>query len=248
MAALTLEAVERLFHQVVRGALPVEEGAAQLGADPRRLRIYRNFVRTHVRKALEANFRALPALLATATWDALVDAYEQRHPPTHWGLNLAARDFPAFLEAELAAGREGLTELHVCVAQLEWETYTVNVDPAPLPDPRALAAPVVNPTLSILSFPYDVVPVVLAARAGRLHADSPLPDRADPPLLALLFRRPQNLNCGFYKGTDDLLFALKVTHDGLSPEQAAEAAGQPLAAVRGALDQAAAAGLIIRPA
>ena len=83
--------------------------------------------------------------------------------------------------------------------------------------------------------PYPVVPFMVASHRGEGPA---APEPAES--INLLFQRPGTGVAAYHHGADDLLFALKVTHDGLTPMEAAEAAGQPLElveAVRGALEE-----------
>jgi len=51
-----------------------------------------------------------------------------------------------------------------------------------------------------------------------------------------------------FPATEELLFALKMVHEGASPEQAAASAGLPVEIARGTLEQAAEIGLVLLPA
>lgn len=241
---MKLADVHRTFHEVVRSERSVEAGADALQVDPRRLGIYRNFVRQHVRTALEHHYPTVQALLGESAWERLYEAYVEACPPTSWELNAAAAAFPEFIEERLDSDGP-LSLFHAALARFEWEQYAVNTAPIDLPDPATLSEPVLNPTLSLLQLPFAVVPFVVAFDAGR---DPALPDADDAAPLALLFRRPATGNCAYYNGSDTLMFALKVTHDGLSAEAAAAASGQGIDQVRAALDEAADIGLVIRPA
>ncbi|MCA9560857.1 MAG: putative DNA-binding domain-containing protein [Myxococcales bacterium] len=243
---MTLEQLQRLMHDVVKQGVEVDAGAAALGVDPARLRIYRNFTRTHVRTALELNLPMTRHLLSEAPlgetlWESLYEDYLRACPPRSWELNAAAEAFPAFLEAQLDAGRDGVTHFAVCLAAFEWAQFETLRHPATIP--AEVDATTLNPTLTLLQQAYPVVPY--AARWSRGERDLSPPAPADS--IALLFRHPTRHHCRFYAASDVLLFAMKVAHDGLSAQQAAAASGQPLEAVEAALTEAQRTGLILRP-
>lgn len=240
---MRLEDVQRVLHRAMRGEIPADDAAAALGSDARRLAIYGRFARHHVQTALEAN---LPTFAARAgdRWQALVDDYYAAHPPADWALNHAAAAFPGFVERCVEAGEPAwLTPFQTCLAQAEWALYRAIADPTPLPDPRTLSRPVVNPTLLPMRFPYPVADVMLAHRAGE-HPPDPAPAEA----IVLFYQSPRSGNGRYQKARPDLLFALKAVDAGLDPAAAAEVAGQPLAAAQAAFDHAAEVGVIIRPA
>ncbi len=238
---MTLLALERLMHEVVREARPVDAAAASLGVDPARLSIYRDFVRHHVRTALDTNLGVTRALLGPDRWGALFEDYLRACPPSSWELNAAAEAFPDFLARQVDEGRPGLHPFHASVAEFEWTQFTVLRHPAVIPP--APAAPTLNPTLTLLEQGWPVVPFLVAWDRGERGA--PLPEaRAS---LALLFRHPRTERCCYFAAHDDLLFAIKATHDELDAEAAAAASGHALEAVRGALDRAHELGLVIRP-
>lgn len=239
---MKLHALQQVIHQVLRGDAGVPSGATALGVDPQRLAIYRRFVRGHVRTALEGEFPNLRAWLGGDRWEALYEAYYTACPPTAPTLPEAAAAFPEFLEAQQQAGAFGLTPAHLALADMEWALYEVSVGGAAWPAPGELDGLVVNPTLSILSFEYDVASLALELSAG----EAVEPPEVSPTMV-LVFQRPPRRHACWYRGTPELLFALKVVHEGLSEAAAAEATGQPLEVVRLALSQAVEAGVLIAP-
>lgn len=238
---MTLEQLQRLMHDVVKQGVEVEAGAAALGVDPGRLRIYRNFARTHVRTALELNLPMTQHLLGETLWEGLYEDYLQACPPSSWELNAAAEAYPAFLEAQLDAGRAGVTHFAVCVAAFEWAQFETLRHPATVP--TAVDTTTLNPTLTLLQQAYPVVPYAVRWSRGERDLSPPAAEDA----IALLFRHPTRHHCRFYAASDVLLFAIKVAHDGLGAADAADAAGQPIEAVEAALSEAARAGLVLRP-
>lgn len=236
---MTLEEIERAIHGAVCEGEPVASTAARLGVDPRRLGIYREMVRGHVYTALDANFDVLKGVLGEPLFDGLYETYLSACPPSSWALNDAAEAFPAFLERLLNEGRAGLTHFHVCLAELEWALYQTGVHPEPVAVPDH---PTLNPTLTLLQTAYPVVPFMVRWQRGEGPA---LPEARES--VSLLFQRPETGRACFYNGTDDLLFALKMVHDGLTAEAAAEATGHPVELVRGVLDHAVGIGLVLRP-
>ncbi len=238
MTGSSLEALQRAIHRAVKEEAPVEEVAAELGVDPRRLDIYRGMVRGHVSTALKANFEVSQGVLGEALFGALYEAYLAECPPASWSLNHAAASFPDFLEGVQADGRPGLRPFHVCLADVEWALYETQIHPARVPEPQGEA--VLNPTLAVVATPYPVVPFMVAWHRGEGPAE---PEPAES--INLLFQRPGTGVAAYHHGADDLLFALKVTHDGLTPTEAAEAAGQPLELVEAVLARAASVGLVI---
>ncbi|MCB9551746.1 MAG: putative DNA-binding domain-containing protein [Myxococcales bacterium] len=241
---MTLAELQRTLDRTLRGELPPADAAALLGADPRRLAIYARFTRNHAHTALTEN---LPVFVARAAdrWPALFDAYFAAHPPRHWALNHAAEGFPAYIEhlAETAPDWPGPFE--TCLAQFEWTLYTALADPTPIPDPITLTAPVPNPTLVPISFPYPVADVVLAHRRGE-HPPTPAP--LAEPAVVFFYQSPTTGNGRFQKTRPDLLFALAATTQGLDAAAAADRTGQPRAAVDAAYATAAQLGLIVTPA
>jgi hypothetical protein len=237
MAGMTLEATCRAIHDTVRENRSVAEVARELGVDERRLDIYRSMVRGHVYTALSANYDVLAGVLGEPLFDALYEAYLVAHPPSSWALNQAASAFPEFLATAYDAGRAGLVPFHGALAEFEWALYEVGVDPA---EPEASERPTLNPTLAVLQTDYPVVPFVLAWQRGEGPA-VPEPEAT----LSLVFQRPATGRAAFYNGSGDLLFALKMVHDGMDVATAAEASGHPTDVVEGLLAAAIDIGLVI---
>ncbi len=241
--------LQHTLHRLFRDELPVDAAAAALGADPRRLEIYHRAVHLHVRHALEANFPVTLASLPADTRTGLHAAYFATHAPTTWNLDTAAEAFPDFLDARLAAEPPpGLTPFHPALARLEWELTAVwgaedAAPEAPMGETPP-TAPMLNPTLALLESPYPLV-----AYLARPDAASPdaLPAPAETPELVLVFRHPSRRTACFYAATGDLLFALKVAHDGLDPLSAARAAGLDETAALAAMALAVEVGLILAP-
>ena len=245
MKAPRLLELQRTLHQVFRDALTVEAAAAALGSDPRRLGLYHRAVHVHVRQALEANMPVTLASLPADTRQALHAAYFAAKPAPNWSLDAAAEGFPDFLDAQLlAGGRPGLTAFHPALARLEWELTLAWTSESALPEPASLTAMVLNPTLAVLESHFPLVVYLSSPDAAGPRA---LPAALDSPELVLIFRHPERQSACYHSATDDLLFALKVAHDGLDPADAARAAGldasSALAAVRAAVE----IGLVLAP-
>ncbi len=160
----------------------------------------------------------------------------------------------------------GLTPFHASLAAFEWAEFVSYTHPGRVPAHGEVSAPALNPTLSVVSLPVPVVEFVVNSLKrprdpgdGTERPAAPPPSSGDGPELVLFFRPPpppgsagtyagETDRVAFYRATDDLLFALKVTYDGLDPAAAAAAAGlDPTAAVQ-AVSRAAAIGLVLVPA
>lgn len=242
----SLRDIEALVHAVIRQDHPVDSGAATLGCDPARLDIYRRFIAAHVQSALDKNFPALAAVLGAELWASLGKAYYAEVPASSWELNEAARPFPAWLAAREDAGADALTPFHVALASWEWEEFATYVHPAEIPPPASLTAPAVNPTLSILELPCPVAAFMAAWLDGA--RDQPLPSPADGAEVAFLWRRPDTGRVAFHQAVDDLVFAVTVAHQGVSPAQAARENGLPEPAAVAAFERARRMGLVLGPA
>lgn len=244
---MKLESIQRALHAAVKDQRPLAEVAAELGADTARLAIYRRMIRGHVRAAVTGRLEVCCELLGagedTPAWQVLFEGYLAACPPAHWALGEAAAGFPGYLATRLEQGDPAVQPFHVAVAELEWSLFQTNRDETQLPEPRALSVPILNPTLQVLEWPWPVASFMTAWSRG---TRPPLPT-TEVPEMALVFRRPATGNPCFYVGTPTLLFALKVTHDGLSVAEAVAQSGQPPEAVTSALDVAAEIGLVLRP-
>ena len=242
---MKLAEVQRLMHGMLRGQAAPEDIAAALGADPRRLAVYRDFVARHVIDALDKNFVYTRALLGD-DWAALASRYFRERPAHHWELNAAGEAFPDFLEAERAAGHAGLTPFHVVLAQFEWEEWLAYANPARIPGPEELQAPALNPTLAVLESPYALVDFLVAHRAELSPAVS-LPPLLDAPDTLLVFRHPVEQLANAVAADADLLLAMKMAVEGIPVAVAAGATGRSVAAVRAALTTAGERGIVVLP-
>ena len=241
---MNLETIHRTLHSALRGEKPVDEVAAALGVNPARLAIYRRFVETHVRTALDANFPTLRAIFGDTRWAKLAHAYDAAHPPHHWELNRAAADFAEFLERDRANEAElEIEPWHISVAELE--LTLCEIAQAIVEVPANTAVPTVNPSLVILELSHAIGPHVAAGLRGE---PIPPPPADDEPSRVLVYQRPPALRAVFQVADDGLLFALKVTHDGLTARDAATATGLPIERVESELRRAVERGVIIAPA
>ncbi len=245
-----LQEVQEALHEVFRGRLSAEAAAPRIGVRPDRLAIYQRFVKGHILRTLAKDYPMTKALMGEALFDRLSERYFEAHPPRSWELNAAVEAFPEFLERQRVEEREPeLSPLMAQLAQFEWEIFAAFTHPADIPRPEEVSHYTVNPTLTALSFDYPLV----AWYAKWDHDEiADVPSTAPEPVedgeTVLFYRSPISLRTNYRVATDDYLFAIKVAHEGLSLEAAAEATGQPLDLCRAALDAAVDVGLIIAPA
>ena len=245
-----LDEVQQTLHEVFRGRTSPEEAAPRIGVQPDRLAIYQRFVKGHILRTLAKDYPMTKALMGEALFERLSDRYFATHPPRSWELNAAVQAFPEFLERERVEGSEpDLSPLMAQLAQFEWEIFAAFTHPADIPRPEEVSAFTINPTLTALSFDYPLV----AWYAKWDHdevADVPgsAPEPREGGETVLFYRSPTSLRTHYRAATDDYLFAIKVAHEGMSVEAAAEATGQPLDLCRAALDAAVEVGLLVAPA
>lgn len=244
----TLRDLEHAVHQALRQERTVDSVAAQLGVDARRLGVYRDFIRSHVRKAVNGKFEATRSLFTEVQWSQLSDRFFAQRPASHWEYGMTAEPFAAWLAEQ---PDDWLRPFHVAHARYEWEEWMTSIHPADVPAPGGLdgvelEAAVLNPTLSILELP---VPVVWASRQHAHHGvwPDPLPTEKDGAELVLLYRRSGTYAISSWTASDDLLFALKVAHVGLDPVEAAREAGLDVEAAAVAWERAVEIGLVIAP-
>jgi len=255
-----LRSTQTTIHAMLRGEVAPEIAAGELGCDPQRLTIYRNFVRDHVVSVVEKNHPLTWKLLGDAA-PKLAEGYELAHPPVSWELNRAAEGFADFLEQRLGPDGTGHPEVApfaVALARFEWECFAAYVDEARIPDPKTLTHPVTNPTLRALQFDFPVVRWVLdhdqdldtgdeATSAPAREALS-LPERLAEPQLVFIFRKPELQVSAYYTASDSLLFALQVVLEKIDLDTAAAETEQSVESCQGTLERAAELGLIILPA
>lgn len=216
------------MHALLRGQTSAEEAADVLGAPLVRLRAYQRFVRAHVQDVLDKNYPTLRAVLGEARWLPLCAAYFAQVPADDAELNAAARQLPAFLEAQLLAGAAGLTSFHAELALVEWEEFAAYINPARIPDAGELQSFALNPTLRALQLRHAVGSILADWRAwerGEREAPPAEPDAAAAGETVLVLRDP--ITQGYRSCVADaaLLLAFKLAHDGLTPPVAAAAAG-----------------------
>lgn len=234
-------------HRLLRGEIDALEASRLLGAPENRLAVYAGFVKQHVRTALEKNYTALGPVLGRDTWDELVDRYFREHPPGDYELNAAASGFRAFLQGLVEKGLYGLNRFHLELAELEWQEWAVYASEVALPRPGDLTGPVLNPTLVILDLDHPVVDYLDAFRR-RDDARDPVPPTPEPSRQTVfVFRHPVTLKNAYLKADTRDLFAFKMVHDGLTVAEAVREAGLAEDTVRGILDGAVRAGLVLAP-
>jgi hypothetical protein len=204
--------------------------------------VYARFVRQHVRTVLEKNFTVLAELLPPARWNQLVDGYFTSQPSHHWELNANAEAFPDFVLQQASLPGSALTGLHAELALLEWQEFVVFTAPDRWPTAPA-GRWVLNPTLALLQFSFPVSAFVTAWRASPPE-HRPAPPDEEAPETVMLFRHPETERVVFHRADEPLLFAFKVAHDGLSPEQAAQATGLGVEEVVERLSRASQLGLV----
>ncbi|MDF1562760.1 MAG: DNA-binding domain-containing protein [Deltaproteobacteria bacterium] len=244
-----LRATQAQLHALLRGEASTDATARILGCDPARLTIYRNFVRHHVVSVVEKNHPMSWALLGESAGE-LAGGFYLSHPARSWELNRAAEPFADFLEALHAAGDARVPAFAVALARFEWECFAAYADEAREPEPASLKAPTPNPTLRVLQVAFPLVDWVLEhdARASRGEPPPPPPEPLEAPETVLVFRHPERLIASYYRGSDPLLFALKVSLEGIPLEEAARQSGQRQEEAGALLERAAGLGLILLPA
>jgi len=235
-------------HRFLRGSIPLDVAAETLCVPSSRLAVYHRFVRSHIEQTLRKNYAAVCALVGDKTWRDLVDRYFYRYPARDYELNVNAAAFCGFL-AELAAESErGISPFIAQLALLEWHEFVVFAAADEAVDPGSGALQM-NPTLVILEFDYPVATFLDAFReAQRMGTAPPRVDEVQRPERVLVFRHPETQLACFYSADDDLLFALKLAHEGVSCAVAAKAAQLPVTTVEHLLAQALAVGLLVSSA
>lgn len=238
-----LAELQEALHRLFRGEASVSATAEVLGCQPARLAIYADFVAAHVRDAVDKNYPVLASWLAPAVWDRLCAGYVASRPSTAWEVNRAAEGFAEYLDARRAGGDAALHPAHVVMAELEWEQYVAYMHPAVIPSPGEVDGWRLNPTVSALELPYDVLQVIADAGGDELSPATPLPE--PDPTVVLLYRDPADHTARAERATPELLLAFKIAAEGIAVADAAAAAGQPPARVEAILGDAARRGLVI---
>jgi len=235
------------LHAVLRGAKPPESAEVALGLDASRVAFYADTVFSHVQEIVRKNFAVLAEVLGQETFDALVQEYFALYPAEAFELNENAASFRELLASHVADGRFGLTEAHLELAELEWQEFVAYVSPVEIPKRRWLTEPALNPTLGILQLDYPVAAFLDAWRGwDGQGAAPPFPTEPAPETIFVL-RHPDTESAIFLMATDQMLFAFKVIHDGVSIPQAALAAGVSEEIARAAIQEASQWGLLLLP-
>ena len=236
------------MHDLLRGSTTPEEAAVALGASAERLRLYQGMVKNHTRVLLEKTYTALPGLLGSEVWGSLVDDYFREHPAGHYELNANGAMFRDFLEGRRLEGDAGLTGFHVDLAELEWREWEVYSSEAVNPPRDTMDGPILNPTLLVLSLDWPAADWLESWRRAEADGDVPPPIPTESaPETVLVFRHPETFRAVFYKGTDDLLFPVKMIHEGIDVGEAARLSGLQEETVEEFVAYAAEIGLVIVP-
>ncbi|MSP74105.1 MAG: hypothetical protein EXR76_18385 [Myxococcales bacterium] len=238
----SLLSIQTELHALFRGQVELQTTAEALSLPVERLRIYWDFVRGHVRRALTQNFPVLVGCLPHTTFEALFEEYFRLHPPPSFAFNEAAEAFVGFLEErEGWEGHKGLRPGHAALSRFEWELSLAFH--APVEVPAVVETPCLNPTLAVLKLPFAVPRFLLNWQAGLRDQTCPL--SCAPDELSLIFRHPKRETACFFAATDDLLFALAVIERGSTAEVVAEEAGLPVVSAVNAMRYAVSIGLVL---
>jgi hypothetical protein len=243
LAPSSLTRVVEGMHSLLRGDVDADELADRFGVQPDRLRIYQRFVLSHIAEMLQINFEVVHATVSTSAWDELTRRYFQQHPAWEYELNANAAGFPPFLAERAVRGELGIQEIHVEIAQLEWDELAAYFADANL---SATSTPSLNPTMTICEFSYPVLEFVERVREA-LSDEHPLPDlpTRKSSERVLVFRDPKSHRVRSERATDDLLFAIKMVHDGVGCVEAARQAGLSEAVVQRLLQRSIDIGLVL---
>jgi hypothetical protein len=237
------------LHLLLRGAIGSGHAAELMGVPENRLRIYQEFVRDHIASVLQKNYTVLSDLLgAEGRWESVVERFFQRCPAGEYELNANAAQLRELLDLWSQQGELGITRFHVELAELEWQEFAVYTAEAEIPTADEAKGLTLNPTLVVLRFDHAVAEYIEAWREQVPGSPPPpVPDGPAPETL-LVFREPVGQLAVFYRATDDLLFVLKMVHEGIGVEQAARLSGLEPEVVSGFVEHAVELGLIVAPA
>ncbi|NVJ22920.1 putative DNA-binding domain-containing protein [Myxococcus sp. AM011] len=202
-----------------------------------RVSIYGDFVRGHVRTALEKLFPLLRGAVGAEAWLALVEDFTLTRPARHHEVNRVGEGFPAFV-ADAVSSR-GLTPYAPALARFEWSDFAVFVSQAEAPAPVERLTP--NPTLVVLEQPFRICAWVRARGQGAARG----PEAGDE--LALLWRHPERLVTYYQEATPAALLVLKMAVEGLSASDVATATGMPEADILDSVARLSREGLVLAP-
>jgi hypothetical protein len=204
-------------------------------AAPSRVAIYGDFVRHHVRNALEKLYPLTMASVAPERWKELVVEYDATGPARHYEINRLGEGFPAFV-ADVTQTRE-LPAFLPALARFEWADWSVFVSEEPLP--KQVERLTVNPTLTVLQHPFLLAPYIHAKGKGA----TPAPGEE----MLLVWRHPEQLRTWFMVGHERALLVLKMALEGLTSQDVAAATGVPEESVRQAVEECIRDGLVLVP-
>ncbi|MFY2564036.1 DNA-binding domain-containing protein [Corallococcus terminator] len=200
-----------------------------------RISIYGDFVRGHVRAALEKLFPLLRGAVGAEAWLSLVEGYTLTRPARHHEVNHMGEGFPAFVADTLAS--LGLPAYAPALARFEWSDFAVFASQAQAPERVEHLTP--NPTLVVLEQPFRICAYVRARGAATE------PEPGDE--LALLWRHPGLLVTYYQEATPHALLVLKMAVEGLSASDVAAATGLPEADILDAVTRLSRDGLVLSP-
>ncbi len=250
----TLQETIHNTHLLLRNDKKPEELLDFFQTDIRRLSIYPSFVKLHITKFLSENFASLKSLFEPTLWKKIITEYFKKYPAQHWQLYRSAENFPKFIRDLMANSSYDIQEFHAELAELEWiEISTYNCD-IPFPSGDSIQTPIINPTLSILNLTYPVARFAQLSRISNMEASQKqwlekkeYLMRLPIPSIVFLFRNPKTQASNFIEVTDSILFAFKIVHDQLSPEQASQQSQQSLDDVHELINEIQQLGIVILP-
>jgi len=159
-----------------------------------------------------------------------------------WERLAASTDDPAGLAALLERGPlpKGPPPFIADLARLEWAVHEAGT--AFIPPAAGLSSPTVNPALRLLALKWRG----LAEGRDEGKRKPARPKRGDE--VVLVWKRPETGEIVARKASDEDLLVLKMTLEGIAPEEVASTGSIPVGAVDGALRRAAEKGLLLLPA
>lgn len=175
---------------------------------------------------LETLYPRCRALLGARRWERL--AAPCADPPA-----LAAL-------LERTALPKGVPPFIADLARLEWAVHEVRAET--IPPAVCLGSPTLNPAMKLLALTWRGLSAWRDAQKGK----PALPKRGDEAVL--VWKRPQTGEIVARRASDEDLLVLKMTLEGIEPEEVAATGSIPVGAVDGALRRAAEQGLLLMPA
>lgn len=229
--APTLHELQTEMHRVLRGERDVADLAAAWGVATERLAIYRDFVQGHAHTAIDKIYPCLARVLHDA-WAEIAAAYVEATAPSHYELNEAARQLPAFLAAHVE--RWHLSPAHLELAELEWLDWEIWSDRRQDPPSLPLSCLDTDEWAKLRLRPIDAMAVVepryrthLVLAAVAAGATAELAQAEDAPCPVIVYRHPRTLRSAV-RAMDDLdRFALAAAAQALTLQAMALASGRP---------------------